>query len=60
MEAMIAEITDVKVESLHHDVGTGTGEEVVLYVERRAAVPRSQKEVNANAMDFCNKPVHAG
>lgn len=31
MEAMIAEITGVKVVSLHHDVSTATGEEVVLF-----------------------------
>jgi uncharacterized protein YbcI len=31
MEAMIQEITDVKVVSLHHDISTVTGEEVVLF-----------------------------
>ena len=31
MEAMVAEITGVKVVSLHHDVSTATGEEVVLF-----------------------------
>src|ERR1700744_912060 len=31
MEAMIAEITGVKVVSLHHDISTLTGEEVVLF-----------------------------
>jgi uncharacterized protein YbcI len=31
MEAMIHEITGVKVLSLHHDISTGTGEEVVLF-----------------------------
>jgi uncharacterized protein YbcI len=31
MEAMIAEITGVKVVSLHHDISTTTGEEVVLF-----------------------------
>ena len=31
MEAMIQEITDVKVLSLHYDVSTATGEEVVLF-----------------------------
>jgi uncharacterized protein YbcI len=31
MESMIQEITDVKVVSLHHDISTVTGEEVVLF-----------------------------
>ena len=31
MEAMIHEITGVKVVSLHHDISTVTGEEVVLF-----------------------------
>jgi uncharacterized protein YbcI len=31
LEAMIAEVTGVKVVSLHHDISTTTGEEVVLF-----------------------------
>jgi uncharacterized protein YbcI len=31
MEAMIEEITGVKVLSLHHDISTMTGEEIVLF-----------------------------
>ena len=31
MEAMIEEITGVKVLSMHHDISTVTGEEVVLF-----------------------------
>ena len=31
MEAMVQEITSVKVLSLHHDISTVTGEEVVLF-----------------------------
>jgi len=31
MEAMVMEITGVKVLSLHHDISTQTGEEVVLF-----------------------------
>ncbi len=31
MEAMIQEITGVKVVSLHHDISTRTGEEIVLF-----------------------------
>ena len=31
LEAMVQEITGVKVLSLHHDISTATGEEVVLF-----------------------------
>ena len=31
MEAMVQEVTGVKVISLHHDISTSTGEEVVLF-----------------------------
>jgi uncharacterized protein YbcI len=31
MEAMIAEVTGVKVVSLHHDISTATGEEIVVF-----------------------------
>jgi uncharacterized protein YbcI len=31
MEAMVQEITGVKVTSLHHDISTLTGEEVILF-----------------------------
>jgi uncharacterized protein YbcI len=31
MEAMIQEVTGVKALSLHHDISTVTGEEVVLF-----------------------------
>ncbi len=31
MEAMIQEVTGVKAVSLHHDISTRTGEEVVLF-----------------------------
>jgi uncharacterized protein YbcI len=31
MEAMVQEITGVKVLTLHHDISTVTGEEVVLF-----------------------------
>ena len=32
MEAMVQDVTGVKVVSLHHDISTMTGEEVVLFV----------------------------
>jgi uncharacterized protein YbcI len=31
MEAMVQEVTGIKVLSLHHDISTVTGEEVVLF-----------------------------
>jgi uncharacterized protein YbcI len=31
MEAMVNDVTGVKVVSLHHDISTTTGEEVVLF-----------------------------
>ena len=31
LEAMVQEITDVKVLSLHHDISTATGEELVVF-----------------------------
>jgi uncharacterized protein YbcI len=36
MEAMIQEVTGVKVLSLHHDISTLTGEEVVLFTLARS------------------------
>ena len=37
MEAMVQDVTGVKVRSMHHDISTLTGEEVVLFT--LAAVP---------------------
>ena len=31
MEAMVQDVTGIRVLSLHHDVSTGTGEEVILF-----------------------------
>ena len=46
MEAMVQEITGIKVLSLHHDISTVTGEEVVLFtLAESPQVPRSQEEV---------------
>ena len=36
LEAMVQEVTDVKVLSLHHDISTVTGEEVVLFTLAQA------------------------
>lgn len=42
LEAMIQEVTAVKVVSLHHDISTSTGEEVVLFA--LAATPKFREK----------------
>jgi len=44
MEAMIQDITGVKVLSLHHDISTVTGEEVVLFTLASAPTFREIKK----------------
>lgn len=44
MEAMVQNITGVKVVSLHHDISTVTGEEVVLFTLAEAAEKRETKK----------------
>jgi uncharacterized protein YbcI len=44
MEAMVQEITGVKVVSLHHDISTVTGEEVVLFTLTSAPTFRETKK----------------
>ena len=43
LEAMVQEITAVKVVSLHHDISTQTGEEVVLFTLANPPVVREAK-----------------
>ena len=43
MEAMVPEITGVKVVSMHHDISTTTGEEVVLFTLIRLPTSREAK-----------------
>jgi uncharacterized protein YbcI len=43
MEAMIQDITGVKVVSLHHDISTVTGEEVVLFTLANSPVVREPR-----------------
>src|SRR3954467_14893125 len=40
MEAMVQEVTGVKPVSLHHDISTITGEEVMLFTLDRSPLPR--------------------
>ena len=43
LEAMVQEITEVEVVSLHHDISTTTGEEVVLFTLATAPAAREPK-----------------
>ena len=43
MEAMVQEITGIKVVSLHHDISTITGEEVVLFTLAESPLFRETK-----------------
>lgn len=44
MDAMIQEITGVKVVSLHHDISTTTGEEVVLFILEHSPLVRDTRK----------------
>ncbi len=44
MEAMVQGITDVKVLSLHHDISTVTGEEVVIFTMAESPLFRETKK----------------
>ena len=44
MEAMVSEITGVGVLSLHHDISTTTGEEVVLFTLAKSPLLRDMKK----------------
>jgi uncharacterized protein YbcI len=44
MEAMVQEITGIKVLSMHHDISTVTGEEVVLFTLAESPILREAKK----------------
>jgi uncharacterized protein YbcI len=44
MEAMVQDITGVKVVSLHHDISTATGEEIVLFTLANSPLFRDAKK----------------
>ena len=44
MEAMVQEVTGIKVVSLHHDISTTTGEEVVLFTLAESPLFRETKK----------------
>ena len=43
MEAMIADVTGVKVVSLHHDISTATGEEIIIFTLAESPLYREPK-----------------
>ena len=45
LEAMVQEVTGVKVLSLHHDISTLTGEEVVLFTLAKSPDFRQAKKI---------------
>ena len=50
MEAMVQEITGIKVMSMHHDISTVTGEEVVLFTLAEApAIREGEEEMSVEA-----------
>jgi uncharacterized protein YbcI len=46
LEAMVYEVTGVKVLSLHHDVSTASGEEVVLFTLAQSPAFRESKKLS--------------
>lgn len=44
LEAMVGEVTGVKVVSMHHDISTATGEEVVLFSLAGSPILRDAKK----------------
>jgi uncharacterized protein YbcI len=44
METMVQQITGVMVTSLHHDISTSTGEEIVVFTLASAPLPRELKK----------------
>jgi uncharacterized protein YbcI len=44
MEALVHEVTGVKVLSMHHDISTATGEEIVVFTLAEPALFRGTKK----------------
>lgn len=44
LESMILEITGVKVISLHHDISTSTGEEIIVFTLAESPLVREKKK----------------
>ena len=45
LEAMVREVTGVNVVSLHHDISTATGEEIVVFTLAESPLVREKKRV---------------
>ena len=43
METLVREVTDIKVVSMHHDISTVTGEEVVMFTLAETPLARETK-----------------
>jgi uncharacterized protein YbcI len=44
LESMVQEVTGIKVVSLHHDISTSTGEEIVVFTLAESPVVREKKK----------------
>ena len=44
LESMVLEVTGVKVVSLHHDISTSTGEEIVVFTLAESPLVREKKK----------------
>lgn len=44
MEAMVQEVTDIKVVSVHHDISTLTGEELIIFTLAKSPIVRETKK----------------
>ncbi len=44
LESMVMEVTGVKVVSLHHDISTSTGEEIVVFTLTESPLVREKKK----------------
>jgi uncharacterized protein YbcI len=44
MEALVQEVTSIKVVSMHHDISTATGEEIVLFTLAESPLFREAKK----------------
>lgn len=43
MEELVQEVTEIKVLSLHHDISTTTGEEIILFTLANSPIVRDKK-----------------
>lgn len=44
LESMVVQVTDVKVVSLHHDISTTTGEEIIVFTLAKSPLVREKKK----------------